>query len=107
MPIIDSIAGCTIGRYSIQAHPNGYWAVRNTTAVASLINGRVMALSNGKTAALGCRLLKALASSDTLEGALLQIGANANGRCALCGRRLTDNESLLRGIGPECWRKTQ
>jgi len=27
------------------------------------------------------------------------------GRCAVCGRRLTDPESVRRGIGPKCYRK--
>lgn len=28
-----------------------------------------------------------------------------NGRCAYCGRELTDLESIERGFGPYCWKK--
>lgn len=24
-------------------------------------------------------------------------------RCQMCGRKLTDPESMVRGYGPECW----
>lgn len=27
------------------------------------------------------------------------------GKCARCGRKLTDPDSIIRGIGPECWTK--
>lgn len=27
------------------------------------------------------------------------------GKCGMCGRKLTNPESILRGIGPECWEK--
>ncbi len=29
------------------------------------------------------------------------------GRCGKCGRKLTVPESIERGIGPECWRKSK
>ena len=27
------------------------------------------------------------------------------GKCAVCGRKLTDEDSVERGVGPECWKK--
>ena len=27
------------------------------------------------------------------------------GKCAVCGRKLTDDDSVERGVGPECWKK--
>lgn len=28
-----------------------------------------------------------------------------HGKCALCGRKLKDAESIVRGFGPDCWKK--
>lgn len=28
-----------------------------------------------------------------------------HGKCAKCGRKLTDAESISRGFGPDCWKK--
>jgi hypothetical protein len=29
------------------------------------------------------------------------------GRCRICGARLTDEDSIRRGIGPTCWAKRE
>jgi len=55
---------------------------------------------------------KALAELETLVGFLTAVGrdpegtmaAGARGACGLCGKALTDPESIRRGIGPECYR---
>ena len=41
-----------------------------------------------------------VADAERLEAALRMIG-----RCRRCGRGLTDETSVRRGIGPDCWRK--
>lgn len=43
--------------------------------------------------------------ADRAKAAALKVELPAIGRCRICGRRLTDAESLARGIGPECWSK--
>lgn len=36
-----------------------------------------------------------------------EVFARSRTHCAICGRALTDEESIRRGIGPECFEKTQ
>jgi hypothetical protein len=40
--------------------------------------------------------------ADRLEAAL-----NQSGRCRICGRAIRDEQSLTRGVGPECWKKEE
>jgi hypothetical protein len=55
---------------------------------------------------------KAVAELETLVGFFTAvdrdpaatIAAGARGSCGLCGKALTDPESIRRGIGPECYR---
>lgn len=59
-----------------------------------------------------------LSEGDTSIKALLYVLNHANklppkvqvwhtGRCSRCGRKLEDPESIMRGMGPECFKKTQ
>lgn len=34
-----------------------------------------------------------------------EVSVYSNGKCSLCGRPLRDEESIRRGIGPECYKK--
>jgi hypothetical protein len=55
---------------------------------------------------------KAVAELETLAGFFTLVGRDpegtiatgARGACGLCGKALTDPESIRRGIGPECYR---
>lgn len=47
-------------------------------------------------------LLWVIANSDKLDG---NVTVYHCGRCACCGRKLTDPESIERGFGPECFKR--
>lgn len=47
-------------------------------------------------------LLYALKFNNTLPMPMIMIH---HGKCAKCGRKLKDAESVARGFGPDCWKK--
>jgi hypothetical protein len=83
------------------------WLIDNNgddTCIGKIENGTVT-LFAGRMARIGVKAADVLALLRQIEADPIKAIADAgraSGRCAICSRDLTDEESIARGIGPVC-----
>ena len=85
-------------------NPNGYPDETVRTAVLAADGRRKQRRSKAAKKAAATRALRQERNvHETAERIIGGMGTGPRRRCCICNRHLADAESIIRGIGAECW----